>query len=177
MPPSGIEMNSIPPAMMKEFFSADQKSGSLKMNSKPARPSVRLASKNGAFSTLWNRMKPSGSATATLSTATTSQRSSPANGCSPPRGSAPIVPPSAARGGASRCPVALVESMSVPLQRESRISTGSEGRRGVRAFQRRRHPISRGLALDRLLPLLEEFKPLGLVEIDQQAGADRDRLE
>ena len=32
------------------------------------------------------------------------------------------------------------------------------------------------LALDRLLPLLEELEPLGLVEIDQQTGADRDRL-
>ena len=71
---------------------------------------------------------PSGSATATVSTATTSQRSKPANGCRPPRGSAPIVPPSAARGEASRCPVALVESMSVPLQRKSRISTGSQER-------------------------------------------------
>src|SRR5690349_8769707 len=126
-------------------------------------------------------MKPSGSATATVSTATTSQRSIPANGCRRPRGNAPMGPSSAASGAASRGPVALVKSMSVPLRRKSRISAGVQRKsRDVRAWRRERMRLyvrRDGLALDRLLPLLEEFKALRLVEINQQARADRNRLQ
>lgn len=84
MPPSGIEMNSIPPAMTNEFFTADQKSGSSKMKRKPSTPSVLFASKNGADSRLWNTMNAIGSATEIVRTATTIQRSMPASGQSPP---------------------------------------------------------------------------------------------
>lgn len=117
MPPSGIEMNSIPPAMMNEFFTADQKSGSAKMKRKPSTPSVLFASKNGAVSRLWNRMKPSGSATAMVSTATTIQRSMPASGCRPLAGSAGIASPGpVVRATAGVVARVLVESMSTPLR-------------------------------------------------------------
>ncbi len=117
MPPSGIEMNSIPPAMMNEFFTADQKSGSLKMKRKPSMPSVLFASKNGADSRLWNRMKPSGSATATVRTATTIQRSMPASGCRLLTGSAGMASRGPVAGGtAGAVPRVLVESMSSPLR-------------------------------------------------------------
>ncbi len=48
----------------------------------------------------------------------------------------------------------------------------------ARSFRKvRRLRRAAGLALDWLLPLLQEFEALGLVEIDQQTRADGDRLE
>jgi hypothetical protein len=47
-----MAINSMPPAMINEFFSADQKSGSLKMKRKAPTPNCLLASKKGVSSKL-----------------------------------------------------------------------------------------------------------------------------
>jgi hypothetical protein len=72
--PSGIAINSMPPAIISEFFSASQKSESSKINRKAPMPKLRLASKKGVFRRLWNAINDSGISTTTVSTTITDQR-------------------------------------------------------------------------------------------------------